>query len=45
LVQNNFVRASPSDVEKMEPGVLFALEGIWQGRGKYLQDKTPKKGK
>lgn len=45
LIQNNMVRASPKDIDDMEPGVIFALMGLWEGRNKYTQELAPKSDK
>jgi hypothetical protein len=45
LIQNNFVRASPQELEGMEPGIIFALMGLWQGRAKYNQELVPDSSK
>jgi hypothetical protein len=45
LIQNNFVRASPKDIEEMEPGILFALKGLWKGRNKRDQELIGNKPK
>ena len=45
LIQNSLVRASPSDIDSMDPGILFALMGIWQGRAKWQQETTKPKDK
>lgn len=29
----------------MEPGIIFGLMGLWQGRGKYTQETSPKPDK
>ena len=36
------VRASPRDVDDMEPGIIFALMGLWEGRNKYTQEIATK---
>jgi hypothetical protein len=42
LIQNNLVRASPSEIDSMEPGIICALTGLWQGRAKWVQESAPK---
>jgi hypothetical protein len=42
LIQNNMVRARPQDIDKMLPGVIFSLIGLWEGRNKYTQEVTKK---
>lgn len=42
LIQNNMVRASPKDIDDMQPGIIFALLGLWEGRNKNIQESMPK---
>lgn len=36
------VRARPQDIDKMLPGVVFALMGLWEGRNKHIQEMMKK---
>lgn len=36
------VRFGPDDLDKVPPGIIFALDGLWKGRNKHTQELNKK---